>query len=209
MHNLPLMRLLVVPFVAAVTITTSVVTNAAGNVTINPLPDGSVSTQEGLKHWARIYQVFSHPRCANCHTGASGIPMWSGPSYGQARPHGMNIHAGTTRIGAETLVCSTCHGKRNSTEAHGPPGVDMPWRLAPPEADWFGKTSVQICEQVRDPKRNGDRTYLEIAKHLDHDLILHWAWAPGPGREPAPMSLQENVNDILAWGAAGMPCPDN
>lgn len=32
------------------------------------------------------------------------------------------------------------------------------------------------------------------------------AWSPGGGGEPAPYSLQEHVNDILAWGVAGMPC---
>lgn len=50
---------------------------------------------------------------------------------------------------------------------------------------------------------------LTIAEHLNHDLILHWAWLPGGNREPAPYSLQEHVNDILAWGVAGTPCPED
>jgi len=50
---------------------------------------------------------------------------------------------------------------------------------------------------------------MALASHLDHDLILHWAWNPGGGREPAPYSLQEHVNDILIWGVAGMPCRED
>ena len=85
----------------------------------------------------------------------------------------------------------------------------MAWALAPPEAHWFGRTSSQICEQLRDPELNGNRTMVELAEHLDHDLILHWAWNPGGGREPAPYSLQEHIDDLLAWGVAGFPCPTN
>ena len=72
------------------------------NVTINP-PE-AVSLEDGLAAWDRVYEVASHPRCANCHVGNDNIPMWSGPTYGTARPHGMNINAGESRIGAETLM---------------------------------------------------------------------------------------------------------
>lgn len=183
---------------------------AAGeSVEIAPLPEGSVSAEQGLDHWSRIYDVTSSPRCSNCHVGADNLPMWSGPSYGKTRPHGMNINAGESRIGAETILCSTCHIGSNGSNAHGAPGVNADWQLAPVEAAWFGKSSVEVCNQLRDPARNGGRSFVEIAEHLDHDVILHWAWNPGKGREPAPYSLQEHVNDILAWGAAGMPCEND
>ena len=65
------------------------------------IAEGAVSTEEGLAAWARIYEVASHPRCANCHVGKDNLPMWSGPGYGETRPHGMNIDAGLSRIGAE------------------------------------------------------------------------------------------------------------
>ena len=178
---------------------------------INPLPAGSVSEADGLAAWRRIYEVTSHPRCANCHTGASPYPMWSGPSYGKSRRHGMNINAGGSRIGAEHVLCSTCHTTTRSdadnSAEHAAPRVAMAWRLAPVEADWFGRSSPEICQQLRNPELNGNRNAEQIAEHLGHDLILHWAWNPGGNREPAPYSLQEHVDDILAWGAAGMPCP--
>ena len=185
---------------------------AAGeNVSIKPPAEGSVSAAEGLAAWDRIYQVASHPRCSNCHVGADNRPMWSGPSYGKTRPHGMNITAGESRIGAETIPCATCHIRRDSLNdmPHAAPQVAMDWQLAPVEAEWFGKSSTEICNQLRDPDRNGGRTFLDIASHLDHDLILHWAWNPGGGREPAPFSLQEHVDDVLAWGVAGMPCAND
>jgi len=180
------------------------------NVTIAP-PEAA-TVEEGLAAFDRIYEVASHPRCSNCHVGPDNIPMWSGPTYGDSpRPHGMNVNAGESRIGAETLLCSTCHAysERLNDQPHAAPQVAMTWMLPPSEAAWFGATPVEICTQLRDPERNGGRDMLAIAAHLDHDLILHWAWNPGGGREPAPYSLQEHVDDILIWGVAGMPCPED
>ena len=185
----------------------SIMATAAEDSKLNLPEAGSVSTGQGLQHWSRIYEVTSHPRCANCHVGDSPYPMWSGPSYGEARRHDMNIHAGASRIGVESIMCSTCHRQSNSEEDHGAPGANASWRLAPVEADWFGRSSDDICQQLRDPSRNGGRTFEELAAHLNHDEILHWAWAPGGQREPAPYSLQGHVNDLLSWGVAGMPCP--
>ena len=181
------------------------------NINIAPPAEGSVSRADGLEAWTRVYDVISHPRCSNCHVGANNIPMWSGPSYGNARPHGMNISAGDSRIGAEYLQCSACHAYREGVNdvPHAAPQVAMNWQLPPVEAEWFGKTSDEICNQLRDPERNGGRDFNDIASHLEHDLILHWAWNPGEGREPAPYSLQEHVNDILAWGVAGYPCAND
>ena len=186
---------------------------AVETVEINPPAEGSISTEDALAAWDRIYEVASHPRCSNCHVGPSNLPMWSGPSYGKTRSHGMNINAGESRVGAEFVQCSTCHAYREIATGdrleRSAPQVAMDWRLAPVEAEWFGKSSVEVCNQLRNPELNGDRDYLAIASHLDHDLILHWAWNPGAGREPAPYSLQDHVNDVLAWGVGGMPCAND
>lgn len=200
---------------AALGLSTVLVTVALAETKIEPPAEGSVTVDQGLQAWSRIYEVTSHPRCANCHTGPSDRPMWSGPSYGQTRPHGMNIQAGDSRMGAEFLPCATCHSIKDTdwdnanAMPHAAPRVAMNWALAPVEAHWFGRSSEEICAQLRDPQLNGGRDTLAIAEHLDHDLILHWAWSPGGGREPAPYSLQEHVNDILEWGVAGMPCPQD
>lgn len=191
--------------------TLPIVAKAEGeNVVIQP---PAVATRdEGLAAFERIYEVASHPRCSNCHVGADNIPMWSGPSYGRTRPHGMNVSAGASRIGAETLPCSACHAYNDqggNDIAHAAPQVAMTWMLPPPEAAWFDQTATYVCKQLRDPDRNGGRDMLALAEHLGHDLILHWAWNPGGGREPAPYSLQEHIDDLLLWGVAGMPCPED
>ena len=174
-------------------------------------PPETATRDDGLAAFGRIYDVASHPRCSNCHVGADNIPMWSGPSYGGTRPHGMNIVAGESRIGAETLPCSTCHAYNEGANdlPHAAPQVATAWMLPPPEAAWFGRSAPDMCAQLRDPDRNGGRDMLALAEHLGHDLILHWAWSPGGGREPAPYSLQEHIDDLLIWGVAGMPCPED
>ena len=205
------MRIQLAALSCLATLTAWTIQSAAQTTAENlPLP-GSVNAQAGLEAWGRVFQVASHPRCANCHTGASDVPMWSGPSYGEPKPHGMRIRAGESRIGAEYLQCSTCHSSSEIPQltAHAPPRVGTSWRLAPVEADWFGRSSEEICAQLGDPALNGGRDYLELADHLGHDVILHWAWSPGSGREPAPFSLDEHVLDMHIWGAAGQPCPQD
>ena len=180
---------------------------------INDYTAGSVSQEQGLKHWQKFYEVASHPRCTNCHAGPDNIPMWSGPSYGRTRPHGMNIDAGQSRIGAETVVCSACHTVlKNPNPAanaipHSPPKVAAVWKLAPVSTAWFGKSSEFICNQVKDPQRNGKRSIRDVAVHLGHDKVLRWAWSPGGNRQPPPGSLQETMDDLMKWAAAGAPCP--
>lgn len=167
----------------------------------------TLARETGLAHWAKVYDVLSNPRCANCHVGDDNRPMWSGPNYGVSRKHGMNINAGTSRSGEEHIACSTCHGATNGTLPHAPPGAAAEWRLAPVEFEWFGKSSREVCEQMRDPARNGGRSANDLAEHVNHDAFVGWGWEPGLGRTPAPLSQAEHEADIRAWGAAGMPCP--
>lgn len=185
----------------------------ADEAIVAPPEAGSVSTADGLAAWDKVYQVLSHPRCANCHTGPDNRPMWSGPEFATPGPHGMNIDAGDSRMGAETLVCSTCHitGPAPGGAPHAPPHAAIDWQLAPVEMEWFGRTSAQVCAQLSDPDRNGGRDWVGIAEHLRDDAahggFVAWGFAPGGGREPAPGNLQSHIDDVLKWGAAGQPCP--
>ena len=203
------MRKTVIGMAIAVAAGTLLAATAASE-TVYPEP-GTVDRAKGLDAWSRIYEVASHPRCSNCHVGDSGVPMWSGPSYGATRPHGMRINAGPSRIGSESLTCDTCHIKsaRPQVVPHAAPRANGDWRLAPAGAGWFGRSSNWICGQLRDPARNGGMDYKKLAGHAGHDVILQWAWSPGPGREPAPYSIEEHMMDIHIWGAAGQPCPED
>lgn len=187
---------------------------AAGSdlVVANP---GDVTTDEALDAWERIHAVASHPRCANCHTDEANVPMWSGPSYGETRPHGMHINAGDSRTGAETLPCGTCHIERKGVNEvpHAAPHTGHVWQLAPVAFLWFGQTSEFICEQMRDPARNGGRDGAGLVEHILHDAELEafitWGFDPGGGREPAPGTMQEHLDDMIVWTAGGMPCPQD
>lgn len=164
--------------------------------------------EAGLAEWQKIYAVFSHPRCANCHV-EDERPRWSGPHYGTTRVHGFNVQRGRdgSGFGNAGLRCTTCHFEANSPELHGPPGAPL-WHLAPAEMVWFGQPSAAICAQVKDPERNGGRSLGEIAVHVRDDPLVGWGWNPGPGREPAPGSAEETFAAIERWTAMGAPCPD-
>jgi hypothetical protein len=166
----------------------------------------TMAQDSGLALWGRIHEVFSHPRCANCHVGQDGVPIWSGQSYGpKARPHGMNIAGGESRIGATTVPCSTCHMLSNSQLPHGPPGADG-WRLPPVEMQWFGKSSAEICAQIKNSRNPDFDTIAKVAAHIGTPLVK-WGWMPGPGREPAPYSAEQLAGFLTDWEKAGAPCP--
>ena len=106
-----------------------------------------VST-DGLQNWGQIYEVLSHPRCASCHVGEDNRPRWAGAHYGvkpgEWKYHGMNINGGESRIGMETLPCTTCHQEKNSEVMHGPPGAHV-WALAPVEMEWHHRFDLENC----------------------------------------------------------------
>ena len=204
--------------IAAATLTHSALSHGPGDPAVKTdlvvnRPEGAVSAETGLDAWSRIYAVVSHPRCSNCHVDDRNIPMWSGPSFGEARRHGMNIDAGQSRIGAETLPCSTCHTLSSAANdtPHAPPHAGLPWMLAPAQFTWFGKDSASICGQMRDPARNGGRSGEQLVEHILHDAqmkaFITWGFNPGGGREPAPGTMQGHLDDMVIWTSAGMPCP--
>ncbi len=121
---------------------------------------------------------------------------------------------GESRIGAETIPCSTCHMTSilPNDPAPAPLRAGIDWQLAPVEFIWFGKSGAEICTQLKDPKRNGGRDAVALLEHLRHDASLSGfiprAWEPGAGRSKPPGSFEEHVKDMALWGAAGQPCPN-
>ncbi|HEY5820037.1 MAG TPA: hypothetical protein VIU14_16865 [Mesorhizobium sp.] len=192
---------------ASVTLAQEAVTPAPAGSS-QPAAPAATADPAGLAAWEKVYAVFAHPRCANCHV-EDDHPRWSGPHYGpQPRFHAFNVKRGDdgSGFGNAGLRCTTCHFSSNSNVLHGPPGAEN-WHLAPVEMAWFGKSSAAICAQIKDPARNGDRSLEEVALHVRDDKLVGWGWAPGPGREPAPGSAEETYQAIKAWTAAGAQCP--
>ncbi len=169
-------------------------------------PPAAADPANGLAAWDKLFAVFSHPRCANCHV-EDDRPRWSGSHYGaEQRVHAFNIQRGVGGRGSAGLRCTSCHFENNSAVLHGPPGAHD-WHLAPASMAWFGKSSAEICAQIKDPARNGNRSLEAVAAHIRDDKLVAWGWAPGPGREPAPGSAEEAYRTLQAWTAAGAPCP--
>jgi hypothetical protein len=81
------------------------------------------------------------------------------------------------------------------------------WHLAPIEMAWVGKSLGEICQQLKDPARNGGRDLSKIVEHMSHDSLVGWGWNPGEGREPAPGTQAEFGELIKAWVDTGAACP--
>ena len=80
--------------------------------------------------------------------------------------------------------------------------------MPPLSMDWTGLNARQICGVMTDPQRNGGRkTPQEIVDHMQTDPLVLWAWEPGTGRKPPPISQQEFASALRRWAAAGAPCP--
>lgn len=145
-------------------------------------------------------KVLQHPRCVNCHP-ASDRPLQGD----EARLHIPAVQRGEGGLGVPGLRCTTCHGQANY-DAAGVPGHPA-WHLAPIEMAWEDRTLGQICEQIKDPARNGGKDMAELVEHMAHDSLVGWGWAPGAGRAPAPGTQQAFGALIEAWAAGGAHCP--
>ena len=148
-----------------------------------------------------IASVLTHPRCINCHQADS-------PRQTDAKIlHQPLVVRGADGHGAPTQPCQTCHQTTNSGAGGFVPGA-AGWSLAPLSMLWEGRTSAQICEQIKDPARNGGRhSGEEVIEHMKLDPMVLWAWSPGGGRTPPPLSHERFVEAAEIWARAGMPCP--
>jgi hypothetical protein len=121
------------------------------------------------------------------------------------RPHEPLVVRGADGHGAPGMRCETCHHAANFDPARVPGHPQ--WHVAPIEMAWEGKALTQICEQIKDPARNGGKTIAELVHHLGEDSLVGWGWAPGAGRTPVPGTQKEFGALAKAWAEAGAPCP--
>jgi hypothetical protein len=145
-------------------------------------------------------KVLLHPRCVNCHP-AGDRPLQNT----NMQPHEPLVVRGPDGFGATGMRCTTCHGAENYDPA-GVPGHPR-WHLAPIEMAWEGRTLGAICEQVKDPKRNGGKSMAELVEHMESDSLVGWGWSPGAGRERVPGTQQVFGELIRAWADSGAVCP--
>jgi hypothetical protein len=148
-----------------------------------------------------LAKVLTHPRCVNCH------PAGDSPRQGDtSRLHQPPVERGEDGYGLITMRCTICHQQANF-EPGRVPGNPI-WHLAPREMAWEGKTHAQICAQIKDPARNGNRSLEALVEHIGADHLVGWAWAPGFGRQPAPGTQRQAGALVEAWVKTGAACPN-
>ena len=154
-----------------------------------------------------VAKVITSPRCMNCHP-AGDSPLQANDQHVHMPP----ILRGENGLGVAGVACSACHTEKNFTlVGTGATYKSIPghprWQLAPREMAWEGKTISQICEQMKDPKRNGERTLALLHEHLANDDLVAWGWNVGEGREPAPGDQKQLGALAQAWIDSGAVCP--
>jgi len=147
-------------------------------------------------------RVITHPRCTNCH------PDGDAPHQGmEMRLHDPPVVRGPADTGVPGNECVTCHQDRNQDLVRVPGAPN--WHLAPRSMAWDGKSHGYICNQLKDPVRNGGKTLAQIVEHSAHDKLVGWGWFPGAERAPAP-GTQEQFGELMAaWVATGAECPSD
>jgi hypothetical protein len=154
-----------------------------------------------------VAKVVTHPRCMNCHP-AGNHPLQGNDGHVHMPP----VPRGEAGLGVAGLACAACHTERNFTLVGAAasyksiPG-HVRWGLAPLEMAWEGKSVGAICQQLKDPARNGGRTLALLHEHFAEDDLVAWGWKPGEGREPAPGNQKQLGELVQAWIDTGAECP--
>jgi hypothetical protein len=150
--------------------------------------------------FAEASRVLMHPRCVNCH------PDGDTPHQRMLELHDPPVVRGPADRGVPGMECTTCHQDRNQALTRVPGAPER--HLAPIEMAWVGKSAAYICNQIKDPKRNGGRTLAQIVDHSAHDALVGWGWAPGADREPVPGTQAQFGALMAAWVQTGAHCPE-
>jgi hypothetical protein len=158
------------------------------------------SPDAGTPLFLGIAEVLQSPRCMNCHP-AGEAPLQTD----QSRPHKQNIKRVFASLGGS---CSTCHQDAPMPGANMPPGAPH-WSMPPAETPMIfqGKSPTQLCVDLKDPAKNGNRTLAQLLHHITTDPLVVWGFDPGPGRTPPPVNHASFIARFDAWIAQGALCP--
>jgi len=158
--------------------------------------------------FAEAAKVITSPRCMNCH------PAGDHPTQGDDwHPHDPPVERGASGDGVPGAPCQACHLSRTVDLFPGAvasyqsiPG-HLRWELAPLEMAWQGKSTAEICRQLKDKSRNGGRDLAMLHEHVAKDDLVAYGWLPGKGRVPAPGTQQLAGELVQAWIDTGAECP--
>jgi hypothetical protein len=151
-------------------------------------------------------KVIMNPRCVDCHP-AGEHPL-------QGNDQHVHMPAVSRGVGGEGVggnTCGACHMDRNVDVMEKASYQSIPgrpgWGLAPRDMAWEGKSITEICEQLKDPARNSNRSLMLLYEHFLTSDLIGWAWNPGLGRDPVPGTQQQLAELIKAWIDTGAECP--
>jgi hypothetical protein len=209
------MKLALATALGVAALATAAMAQMQNTTTLNPKELRPVASFSGIADqnersralFNEIAKVVTHPRCLNCHP--AGEHPLQGADHHEHRPP---VPRGEADIGVAGLTCQACHTERNFTlVGTGATYKSIPghprWQLAPREMAWEGKTFGEICQQLKDEKRNGGRSLAMLHEHMADDDLVAWGWAPGEGREPAPGDQKQLGQLVQAWIDTGAACP--
>jgi hypothetical protein len=176
---------------------------AKSSAVANAPAPAAVNEEAAQAAFLRSWTVFNSPRCRNCHP-AGDAPLQGDDSH----VHIQNVKRGADGHGLYGMRCNTCHQLTNTPGDNMPPG-NPKWGLPPANMKMVivGETPGQFCRQLKDPAQNGGRTLAQIITHVSSDDLVGWAWNPGDGRTPPPLTRPEFANSVREWVKNGAACP--
>ena len=165
----------------------------------------SISRADSLasqKAFLQVYKVLMSPRCMNCHP-AGDVPLNGDDNH----LHPQGVKRGIDGKGLYALKCSNCHQTENTPGLNMPPGAED-WHLPPADMRMVfqGKSAHDLALQMKDPKRNGGKSFQYLKEHLTTDLVK-WGWKPGAGRSMPSISYAEFVKQFSLWLDKGAVAP--
>lgn len=208
MMNARTMTALMITIVGAYTLSSTLISRlpSSGEAAASVIaPAVSTRQSPSASLFVKMGSVIESPRCLNCHpadrhpTQGDDMHVHTPPMIADASGHGM-----------PGLKCSACHSAANEPirlpNVSSVPG-NPSWALAPAAFAWQHKSLRDICLQIKDPRRNGNRSLAQIHEHVSHDALVAWAWHPGLGRKPAPMTQAAFGTLVQRWIDSGAQCP--
>ena len=193
-----------ISIIFATVCTSSPITNSTSSIKIVAVDEIGKNVQskqlaEG-EAFDTVISVLTSPRCINCHPTGDRPRQRDDQIF-----HLFNVTRGEDNHGGPIQTCDTCHHEENN-EYSNVPGAPH-WGLAPKSMGWYGLTDIEIAEVLLDPEMNGGRSHEDLLHHMSEDALVLWAWDPGNGRTPPPVSHDEFVDALEIWFEAGAPIP--
>jgi len=167
---------------------------------IAPTVKDSIGSQ---KAFLAAYKVLMSPRCMNCHPKGD-VPLQGEDSH----LHTQGVKRGIDGKGVYALKCANCHQPSNAAGPNMPPG-NPNWHLPPANMKMVfeGKSPRELAAQLKDYKRNGNKTMAQLVEHVTSDKLVLGGWKPGEGRALPPLPHAEFAKNFKAWIDKGAYLP--